>query len=691
MLEIGIDIGGTFTDIVGLWEGRRLYYTKVASTPKDLVVGVRHGTEKILALAGVHPAQVARFVHGTTVGTNAVLERKGAPVGLLMTAGFEDTLEMGRQKRSRMYDLGLEVETPVFLAPRRLRVGIPERIDAEGRELLVLDEDAVRASVSDLVARFGVRAIAVCYLFSFVNPAHEERTREIVRALDPEVRVSISSEIDPKFREYERVVLTAFDAYIRPVIDAYLERLEAELSELGIPARLQVIQSRGGVTSAATLRRRPITLLKSGLAGGVLGAKFAGARGGYESLITLDMGGTSNDVALIAEGKALTTLEGEISGYPLRVPMVDVSTIGAGGGSIAWLDASGGLRVGPQSAGAEPGPACYGRGGEAATVTDASVVLGYLNPDYFAGGELRLEAPLARQAVERIAGALGVDTFAAAAGIHRIINARMADQIRLVSIKRGYDPRRFVLVALGGAGPVHAARLASELEIPTVVVPETPGVLSAFGLLVAPFEHDHARAYTVRADSVDFARVEAIFQELDALGRQKMRADQIPAERVTFSRWAEMRYVGQSYELEVAIAEGLTTETLPSVVAAFHDRHEAVYGHRNLRSPVEFVSFRTVHAYEPDAPRLTRETSGRAAAGGPRAKAERLAYFAEIGEARPTPVYERAELRPGSELRGPAIVEQPDTTTVVYPGQRLRVDAHANLIIDCRIDGEGSR
>lgn len=679
MLEIGIDIGGTFTDVVALWEERRVFFTKVPSTPKDLVQGVRHGTEKIVQVAGVPASRVERFIHGTTVATNAVLERKGAAVAVLMTAGFEDTLEMGRQKRNQMYDLNIDVQTPVFLGPRRLRFGIAERVDSQGQVLVALDEDGVRRAVLE-VAQRGVKAIAVCYLFSFLNPAHEVRTREIVHEIDPEIHVSLSSEVDPKLREYERLVVTAFDAYVRAIVEAYLERLEAELESLGIRAKLQVIQSRGGVTTTRTVRHRPVTMLKSGLAGGVLGARFAGEQGGYRNLITLDMGGTSNDVALVAQGKPLITLEGEMAGYPLRVPMVDASTIGAGGGSIAWLDASGGLRVGPQSAGAEPGPACYGRGGDLATVTDASLLLGYLNPDYFAAGELKLDVGPALQAVERIAGALGVGLLEAAAGIHRIINARMADQIRLVSIKRGYDPRQFVLLALGGAGPVHAGRLARELEIPRVLIPEVPGVLSAYGLLVAPFEHDHTRPYSVRADEIDFDRVARLFRELDELGREKMRSDRIPLDRVTVHKSAEMRYVGQGYELEVPIDGDLAPATLGAVVAAFHDRHGAVYGYANPRAPVECVSFRTVHAFQPPLPRP--EGRRRGAALGDALKMERAAYFAEFGEPRQTPVYERSALPAQVGFDGPAIVEQADTTTVVYPGQHCRMDAHGNLVIE---------
>lgn len=676
-LEIGIDIGGTFTDIVAVADDCPLVYTKVPSTPRDLIQGVRLGTEKVLHLAGRSAAEVTRFTHGTTVATNAVLERRGARIAVFMTEGFQDTLEMGRQKRAQMYDLFVDVQTPVFLAPRHMRFGIPERLDPEGGVVCALDEEAVRRSVAAAVAG-GARAVAVCYLFSFVNPAHERRTREIIADAAPDLHVSVSSSVDPKFREYERLCVTAFDAYVRPVMEAYLEQLEHELAALGISARLQVIQSRGGLTTSRTVSQRPVTMLKSGLAGGVLGAKYAGQRAGFLDLMTLDMGGTSNDVALVASGKPLISVEGEMGGYPLRVPMVDVSTIGAGGGSIAWLDAAGGLRVGPQSAGADPGPACYGRGGDAPTVTDASVVLGYLNPEYFAGGELKLNAALAHDAVARIAVAMGMDVLSAAAGIHRIINARMADQMRLASIRRGHDPRHLVLVALGGAGPVHAGRLARELEIPTVLIPEAPGVLSAFGLLVAPFEHDHRHPCTVRADSLDFDHVHTIFRDLDELGCEKMRSDQIPPAAVTVVRSAEMRYVGQGYELEIPIESDLTSASLPALLRAFHARHASIYGHHNAGAPVEFTGFRTVHVYQPPLPN-PRQPTGRGATRGA-AKASRTAYFSETGVTA-TPVYQRAALPAGARVDGPAIIEQADTTTVIYPGQHCEVDGAANLLI----------
>src|SRR5512132_924124 len=426
MIQIGVDIGGTFTDIVALDHAGRLALTKVPSTPKDLLDGIGAAVTQVLALAGARPVDVERFIHGTTVATNAILEHKGAVTAILTTEGFEDVLELGRMKRSRMYDLAMDPEVPTFLAPRRRRFGIRERLDARGQVLVPLDEDSVRQTARALRDR-AVQAVAVCYLFSFVNPAHEQRTREILAEVAPEISVSLSSEVDPTFREYERLCVTAFDAYLGPVVKRYLAGLADTLRGLGVPAVPLIMRSRGGIVSAALAAQQPVTLFLSGPAGGVIGAKFAAERSRVSDFVSLDMGGTSNDVAMVRGGQPLIAAEGAIGPYPVRTPMVDVSTIGAGGGSIAWIDAAGGLRVGPRSAGAEPGPACYARGGDQATVTDASVILGYLNPARFAGGTLALDASAAERAVAAIGRRLGVDTVTAAAGIHRVVNARMAD------------------------------------------------------------------------------------------------------------------------------------------------------------------------------------------------------------------------------------------------------------------------
>jgi N-methylhydantoinase A len=677
-VQIGVDIGGTFTDIVALGRDGHLALTKVPTTPKDLLQGTATAVRRVLALSEAAPTAVERFIHGTTVATNAVLEQKGAVTAVLTTEGFEDVLELGRQKRSRMYDLDMDPETPTFLAPRRRRVGIRERLDAQGRVLVALDEAQVREEVARL-RDSGVQALAICYLFSFVNPAHERRTREICREVAPDLSVSLSSEADPTFREYERLCVTAFDAYLGPVVQRYLAGLAETLRGLGVSAVPQIMRSRGGIVSATVAARRPVTLFLSGPAGGVVGARFAAERSGVRDFVSLDMGGTSNDVAVVQGGAPLIASEGRIGTYPVRTPMVDVNTIGAGGGSIAWIDGAGGLRVGPMSAGAEPGPACYGRGGDKATVTDASLILGYLNPQTFAGGLVTLDMKAAEAAIGAIAERLGLEVTATAAGIHRVVNARMADQIRLMTIKRGYDPRQFTLVVLGGAGPVHGVELAEEIGMPEVLVPEAPGVLAAFGLLTAAIEHHHARTLQGQVGAIELAAVNACLASLDELGRARMRDEAVPSGEVRVAYAADMRYVGQAYELDVPISAPIAPENLSAIVEAFHAAHERVYGYARRRQPVEFINLRATHTYPPPPPVLRAPASTTGSLSDAQV-GERRAYFAPAGFLHAA-VFARARLPVGARIDGPAIVEQPDTTTVIPPDHAAAVEASGNLRI----------
>ncbi|PWU20354.1 MAG: hypothetical protein C5B48_12610 [Candidatus Rokuibacteriota bacterium] len=677
-VQIGVDIGGTFTDIVALDREGRLVLTKVPSTPKDLLEGVAIAVRQVLVRADRPASAVERFIHGTTIATNAVLERKGAVTAVLTTEGFEDVLELGRQKRSRMYDLDMDAETPAFVAPRRRRLGIRERMDARGAVLTPLDEDQVRAAVRGLT-REGVRAIAVCYLFSFVNPAHERRTRELCQEAAPEISVSLSSEVDPTFREYERICVTAFDAYLGPVVKRYLAGLGEALRALGVGAVPLVMRSRGGIVSASLAAQQPVTLFLSGPAAGVIGATFAAERSGVRDFVSLDMGGTSNDVAVVRDGQPLIATEGFIGPFPVRTPMVDVNTIGAGGGSVAWIDGAGGLRVGPVSAGADPGPACYARGGEQATVTDANLLLGYLNPRRFAGGLMTLDEGAATRAVAEIARRLGLDVIEAAAGIHRVITARMADQIRLVTIRRGYDPRQFSLLVLGGAGPVHGVALAEEMGMAEVIVPEAPGVLAAFGLLAAAIEHHHARTCEGLVDDIDLGAVNRCLEELNAAGQARMGEEGVPPTAVDVVYSADMRYAGQAYELEVPIAVPLTRERVRDGRECFHAAHERVYGYARFQQPVEFVNFRAVHRHP--LPRPVVRPALRAAGTLSDARIdERRVYFASGGWVR-TAIYDRARLPVGGRVPGPAIVEQADTTTVIPPGHRAVADDSGNLRI----------
>lgn len=451
-VSIAIDVGGTFTDVVGIAPGGEMALTKVPSTPADPSVGVVTGMTALLGEMGYSPEDVSRFIHGTTVATNAVVEKKGAVTGLLTTAGFEDVLTVGRQKRSELYNLFIDSETPEFLVPRRRRYGITERLSAKGDVLTPLDEASVRAAVRELRDLHKVQAISVCFLFSFLDDTHEKRAAEIIAEEAPDMKVSLSSQIDPTFREYERTLVTTVDAFLRPKVANYIGALESQLNTLKVPGQLEIMQSRGGIVAAKSAMSRPVSLLRSGPAAGVVAAQLIGEICGEKNLISNDIGGTTADIGVIVDGKPLTSTEGKVLKYPVRIPMIDVVSIGAGGGSIAWIDEANSLHVGPHSAGSDPGPVCYGVGGTEPAVTDASIVLGYLNPGYFAGGGMKLDAEASRRVLAEFGERLGMSGAQVAQGVHTILNNRMADETRLLTVARGYDPREFSLVMLGGAG-----------------------------------------------------------------------------------------------------------------------------------------------------------------------------------------------------------------------------------------------
>ena len=677
MSSVAVDIGGTFTDVVCRDGEGRLRYFKVPTTRRDESIAVLDSVARIAAEWGIAPEAIERFAHGTTVATNAVLERRGAPMGLITTRGFRDVLEIGRQMRHRMYDVVLQPETPIFLAPGARRLEVSERVDAAGNVLVPLDEAEVERAAQALVDQ-GVEAIAICFLFSFANPAHERRARDIVATRFPHLFVAVSHEVDPAFREYERTVVTSFDAYVKPVIDRYLRRLEDGLGQARVGAPLQVMQSRGGLMVSQVARRRPVRLFLSGPAAGVIGAQLVGESSGISDLITVDVGGTSADIALISKGKPMVRAEGWVDGYPIRVPMVDVNSIGTGGGSIAWLDGAGGLRVGPRSAGSEPGPACYGRGGELPTVTDASVVLGYIDPSYFAGGSLRLDPALAERAIrKRVAEPLKMSLHEAALGIHRVLNAQMAEGIRMVSVRQGLDPRRFALLPLGGGGGMHATALARELAIGRIVVPRFPGVLSAAGLLAAPVEHEVSAAFGRPLEDLSMPEVRAALQALDRDAAALMAQESLREASVTHAYYADVCYIGQAYTIEVPFEAG-DDGALARIYADFLEQHERIYGY-STRAPARIVNLRAVHraggAVALDAP---------AVSGTPAdpVKGERRIRVAAERDFVAATVLDRASMAPGYTFRGPAIVEQPDTTTLVEPGWTGRVDEAGNILLE---------
>jgi N-methylhydantoinase A len=675
-VDIGVDIGGTFTDIVCRRPGEPMRTLKIPTTRGDPSEAVLNAITHLSRDLGVAASDIARLLHGTTIATNAVLERKGAKIGLITSEGFRDILEIGYQLRHDLHRIMLQPVTPVFLAPGAQRKEAREQVSAQGEVVIPLDEASVQRAAAELVAA-GVQAIAVCYLFSFLHPAHEQRTRELIEAAHPGIAVSLSSDVDPTFREYERTVVTAFDAYMKPVVGRYLERLEDGLRSAHVTAPLQIMQSRGGLSGTSVARRRPVRLFLSGPAAGVIGGAIVGHSSGHRDLITIDVGGTSSDIALVEGGEPVIRAQGSIAGFPVRVPMVDVNAIGAGGGSIAWLDGAGGLRVGPHSAGSEPGPACYGRGGEAATVTDASVVLGWLDPAYFAGGAVSLDPSLARAAIEReIAQPLGLSVEDAALGIHRVVNAQMVEGIRLVSIRRGLDPRRFTLVALGGAGPIHATALAAELGIGSVLIPRHPGVLSAAGLLAAAIEHEVATAFPRQLANVAAADVRRLLDELDGSCARLMAEESIGGMPVSIQYSADVWYIGQSYHLEVPLTMN-APDPLAALYRDFLVLHDRIYGHAT-EQPAAIVNLRSVH--RAGGSHHLDEGVYRPLAADPRKPARSI----RVPGARATvqaAIYHRAAMPAGLTFTGAAIVEQDDTTTLVEPGWHGTVLDNGNLLL----------
>lgn len=673
---VGIDVGGTFTDVVVYTdEGRNAVAAKVPSTPEDPSVGFIEGLLLGLDRANSTVAEVTTLVHGSTVGTNAVLERAGARIGIITTEGFEDTLYIGRAKRTEMYNLMIGPETPGFLCPRSRVRGVSARLSRDGDEVAAVDPDAVRQALRELVEDEKIESLAISLLFSFTSPRQEQQIAEIAKEAYPALFVSMSSSVDPRAREYERMVVTAMDAYLRPKMAGYIGTLEKKLLELGSTAQLQIMESHGGIIDAQSIQERSVGTLLSGLAGGAIGAGAVGRAANRPAVLAFDMGGTSTDVSLIQGGKPLVSDEGKIGHHAIRVPMVDVHTIGAGGGSIAVVDSSGTLRVGPQSAGAAPGPAAYAHGGTAATVTDANVVLGYLGAAGLAGGSLQLDKQLALRAVtDDVARPLRTSVEEAAWGIHRIAVAGMAAAARVVSVSRGHDIRSFALLACGGAGPVHACGVADDLGINEIVIPPYPGVLAAYGLLAADAEAPQWK--TVRAPMTADG-VGRVRQELDTSGRQVterlIRAGLAP-ESVGVRTAVDVRYVGQSHELTVAVDTGRSDEQLVTDIReGFERQHHTLYGQIDPDGRLEItgikvtaVSQRT--APDPQPPRV-QDTD----------RLDWSMYDPTTTSFVPATVVHRGAFT--GQLAGPAIILQEDTTTVIQRGWTAATDPSGSLLI----------
>ncbi len=683
--ELGFDIGGTFTDFaLQNTESGELAIFKVLTTADRPEVGALDGMSTFLDQCGLRHVQLLNIFHGTTLVANTLIEHKGALVGLLTTAGFRDILEMRTEQRFAIYDLFLQYPPP--LSPRYLRRGIRERIDRDGNILECVCEDGVRAAVEDF-KREGVEAIAVACLHSYRNPANEQRIAEIVRASWPDVPLTTSSDIAPEIREYERTSTTVANAYTLPLMSRYLKTMEAKLAGSGFGGNFYLMLSSGSSALASAARKQPIRLVESGPAAGALAAAYYGELAGCKDLLSFDMGGTTAKVALVHDGRPAVASNLEVarvhrftkgSGYPLQFPTVDILESGAGGGSIAWVDNLGLLKVGPQSAGSNPGPACYGFGGDEPTVTDADLVLGYLNPDYFLGGSMKLDRQAARRALAPLAKTFDWSIVETANAIHQLVNENMAATARIHILESARDPRNYAMVCFGGAGPVHAAGVASILGIAEVIVAPGAGVASAIGLLIAPIAFDYSHSYPTTLASADWRAVADLFADMETRGAQMMNDAGISAAETVIERSVDGRFQGQLHEIQVPLPDDLGLMKVDEFIARFNARYRDLYHYLPDHTPIELLTWR-VRVSGMRAPvkpaRLPQSSPDPASAR----KGERPVYFSEIADFVPTPVYDRYQLCAGMQIPGPAIVEERESTIVVRPNMEATVDDYGNV------------
>ena len=685
MARVGVDVGGTNTDLV-LEADHGVFVHKVASTPHDQSEGVLKGLRELCDIAGVSPADVSLIVHGTTVATNITIEHNGAEVGMLTSRNFRDILHIGRHKRP--YNFSLHFEVPWQSRPlvkRRNRISVSERIlPPDGTVEVPLDETEV-LEATRLFKRRGIKSVVIGFLFSFLNDAHERRAAEIVRAEMPDAYICTSSEVANVIREYERFSTAAMNAFVGPKTSLYLKNLQQKLVDNGFVANLRVIQSNGGVATVETCSQKAVGILMSGPAGGVIGGRAEGLLCGRSNLITVDIGGTSADISTIPDGriKIMNARDSYVSGHPILVPMIDLVSIGAGGGSIAYIDSAGGFHVGPRSAGAEPGPACYGKGGEEPTVTDAQVVLGRLDADKMLGGDLPLDPDLAYKAVEaKVAKPLGISPVEAALGIIKVINSNMALAIRSNSVARGIDPREFALVPFGGAGPLHGVALAEAISAKDIIVPVAPGITAAMGLLQTDMQYEHARSLIVslrHADQTAIERMNAVIDELLELCRRDLEKDGVAADRHKFQRLAECRYHGQGFELRAQLPEGrLTASNLAAVVASFHQQHRLDYGYHFEDGEVELITVRVIGREDVAPLKVARVDKAEGSDISGAFLYSRPTTF-DDGQTADTPRYDRNRLRAGQQVAGPAILIQHNSTTLLPPGYVAAVAEFGNL------------
>jgi len=666
---IGIDVGGTFTDCVLAQADGSTVIEKTFTTPEDPSKGVIDGLEKLARKTGLpledFLAAVIRIVHGTTITTNAVLTGRGAKTGFITTEGFRDVLLMRRGVREEQFNS--KCAPPAPLVPRSLSFTVAERIDCDGRETVALDHKGARAVV-DTLKRGGVESVAVSFLFSFLNPVHELRIAEILKQQFPQAYVSLSTQVLPQLRAYERHSATALNAYVGPILTRYLERLTARLESAGFRGRLLIMQSNGGVMAPEMAARFASRTLLSGPAGGPVAGIFCGKRAGHQDLITMDMGGTSFDVSFIRNGQVSLTTEGSVGGHAMAFPVLDIRTVGAGGGSVAIVDDGGVLQVGPASAGADPGPICYGRGGAAPTVTDADLVLGYLGAEDFLGGNFRLDLAAAESAIaEKIAHPLGLDTLRAAEGIHRLVNSTMADAIRLVSIAAGHDPRQSVLVVAGGAGAVHAAAIAAELQIRRLLIPRNASVFCAAGMLLSDLKHDYVRTLSGELGKLSPEKIRALYREMAEEAIETLIQEGVRKEDIELLYGVDLKYVGQFHEVTIPL--GAPSESFTELKEAFDAQHLRLYSYNLPDQPAEALHWRLTAVGRTERPSLERRVSSSNQA---LARKQRQVVFE--GAKIDAPVFDGSTLAPSMTVHGPAIVEEPTTTVVIPPQWQLSVN-----------------
>ena len=687
-IRVGVDVGGTFTDFVLVDENRDLIFTgKRLTTSEDPSVAITEGLERLVEEAGTSVPELDAVVHGTTLVANTMIERKGAKIGLITTAGFRDSLEMGREIRYDLYDLFFERPKP--LAPRFLRLAIDERVNSNGEVLRPLDESRLQDAAQQLKEE-GVEAIAICFMHSYANDSHERRAKEVLEAAFPNIPITTSTEVAPEIREYERANTACANAYVLPLMQRYLGDLSDKLSALGLKQPLYLMQSSGGIASVETGRKAPIHLIESGPAAGATAGAFYGRLTDTHHLISFDMGGTTAKMCLIEEFEPEHAHEFEAgrvrrfkkgSGLPLKVPVIDLIEIGAGGGSLARVDNMGLLKVGPDSSGSDPGPVCYGQGGTQPAVTDADLLLGYLSPEYFLGGEMDLDLSSVEGAVQdTLASATGLSVTDVAAGIHSIVNENMAAATRMYIAEKGRDPRRYALVASGGAGPVHAYGMAKLLKINRVICPLGAGVLSALGFLVAAPGTDAVRSYVSRLETLDWNRLNDLFAEMEAEALAQIQEAGADPSTVSMRRRADMRYSGQGFEIDVPVPDGKLDESSAATIRQiFLDRYQELFGRQISDLPMEALTWR-VYASGP-TPNVELNFAGQQIDENPADKGEREVYFPETGYAA-CKIYNRYALKPGDSFRGPAVIEERESTAVAGQDTTVSIDKYLNLIID---------